>query len=174
MPENESPKTNEHKMAHKLGWFLEKNLPIQLFATLTCPYATNHVAFDTLTAEWILSIQKRERQTIAWVRADEVGHRRYSHFLVIAKRPLAADEATLDWQKRAGSRLREAAKIESFRFGEGGAAYVMKSLGYDNEEISFSPNLYFFGTKGIVRSGRLNAAKRRQCRRIDQQGASHP
>jgi hypothetical protein len=152
-----------------LAGHLESALPVQLIATLTAARIRAQQGFDTLFSEWVSAIQRRERKTIAFVRADELRPQRHIHALLIAARPLSVEIATFEWQVFAGSKCRDAALVEPYQGGGGGLAYVLKRMNEPDGDVMVSGNLARFGRFRDAERGTMKSAERRQCRRIARQ-----
>jgi hypothetical protein len=154
--------------------FLEERLPLRAFATLTMPYDVSQMAMDDAFRCWTACVQSHNRLTIGWIRAFEPDPQRHIHAVLLAMDVLNCDHAALIWRELVARRYPLAAKVEPYRYGVGGLAYVLKSLDRNTEDIQFSENLSAFVPNSAFRFFGSNAAERRHIRRIHSQSAAIP
>jgi hypothetical protein len=149
--------------------FLESILPLQVFATLTLPCNFSIVRLDGMFARWISGIQAHNGVTVGFIKAYERFPRRHTHAALVAAHTLDREHAALLWQSVIGRRSSSAAKVEPFRYGIGGVAYVMKSLDSLPEDVQFSHNISGFLPGAGRRFFGATSAERRHIRRIREQ-----
>ena len=154
------------------GKFLETKLPLRAFATLTLPYHVSPMTLDDRFSRWVRSVQSHNRLTLGWIRAYEQDPERHIHAVLLAAAPLDCHHAALIWREQIARRYSPAAKVEPYKCGIGGLAYVLKSLARDYEHVQFSRNLSGFVQGGASRFFGSNSAERRQLRRIQRQRRS--
>jgi hypothetical protein len=157
------------EMADILGCFLEGQLPIRAFATLTTRTPASQGEFDDFIHQWVRDLQEHNGITLGWLGAYEYTPRRHAHVALIASAPLDCVHAESQWRIIAAPLYRQAAVVRKHRDGICGLGYILKSLDTPAEEIEFSDNLSSF-VRGSVKSlFRSNSAQRRQRRRIHAQ-----
>ena len=148
------------------GNFLEAKLPLRAFATLTLPYHASPMMLDDRFSRWVRSVQAHNRLTLGWIRAYEPEPERHIHAVLLAAAPLDCFHAAMIWREQIARRYTTAAIVEPYENGNGGLAYVLKSLDKDFEDVRFSANLSGFVQGGAARFFGSNSAERRQFRRI--------
>jgi hypothetical protein len=151
------------------GKFLETKQPLRAFATLTLPYHVSPMTLDDCFSRWTRSVQAHNRRTLGWIRAFEQEPERHIHAVLLAAAPLDCFHAALVWREQLARRYPLAAKVEPYRYGIGGLAYVLKSLDRSTEDVQFSRNLSAFVPGSGARFFGRNSAERRQLRRIRRQ-----
>jgi hypothetical protein len=155
------------------GCFLESELPLVAFATLTLPTRASRVRLDTSFDQWVQGVQAHNVRTIGWIRAYEPRPQLHAHVVLLSAGPVDCEQAVWLWMHVTGARSRGAAKVEPYQQGIGGLNYVLKSLGSDAEDIGFSQNLSAFVPHGDTRFFGLNAEERRHIRRIQAQAQAN-
>ncbi len=156
------------------GDFLENVHTAQAFVTLTRTSHASRLKLHDDFQRWTRGLQKHNRLTVGWIKAVEPLPRRHIHIIVFAGKAINLTHAEDLWRAIVAPRYLEAARVEPYTHGIGGAAYVLKSLDRDYEDVQFSPNLTaFYPNSEHLAFGR-NRAERRQVRRIRAQSAFSP
>jgi hypothetical protein len=153
-------------------FLLETKLPLQAFVTLTLPYHVSPMALDDRFSRWVRSVQAHNRLTLGWIRAYEQEPERHIHAVLLAAGSLDCFHAALIWRELVARRYPQAARVEPYRYGIGGLAYVLKSLDRLTEDVQFSRNVSAFVPESETRFFVCNSAERRQLRRIRRQQIS--
>jgi len=149
------------------GAFLEENLPVVAFATLTLPQTTSRLRMDTLFDDWLRLLEAHNRSTIGWVRSYEASPRLHAHATLLAASPIDCGHAERAWQQVAGIKASNAAVVEPFVKGIAGFAYILKMLGRPSfEDVRFSDNLTAFAPNATLDVKDLRPRQRRFLRRI--------
>jgi hypothetical protein len=146
--------------------FLEDQLPLSAFATLTLTRRASKNELDFLFTRWTTGIQAENRLTVAWVAAQERGPQPHIHAVLIAHGKLDCIHAEALWRAQVATRYTEAAKVEPYVYGCDGLAYVLKSLDSPNEDVRFSSNLSAFAVSPSSQFYGRTGIERRQMRRI--------
>jgi hypothetical protein len=155
--------------AWREGVFLEAELPLQAFATLTMPHNASQMMLDDVFPRWANSVQTHNRLTIGWIRAYEHDPQRHIHAVLLAGNTLDCFHAEMLWRELVARGYSLAAKVEPYRYGVGGLSYVLKSLGSPTEDVHFSHNLSAFSPHRAFRFFGRTRTERRQIRRIQAQ-----
>jgi hypothetical protein len=131
----------------RMGAFLEA-LPIKLFATITAPRSCSREAWDGNTKDWLNQVERAHRCPIGYIKSLERYPARHLHIALVAALPLSASICEDLWRSILRTNSRSAARIEPFRPGAGGMAYLLKGLGSNHEEVELSPNIDYFDPHG--------------------------
>lgn len=153
-------------MAKMEGYFLQRNLPAQAFATLTTLNRMSQYRLDDLFLQWIRGVQAHHRMTLGWVKTIEIDPQPHIHAALIAAAPLDCVQATLLWRVMVAPRCSHVAIVEPYRDRFCGLGYVLKHLGSSMEESQLSDNIRAFAPGCEQSQFRANSAQRRQVRRI--------
>lgn len=156
-------------LAEMEGDFLERNLPLRAFATLTTLTMAPRHQLDASLHQWIRDLQKHHRATIGFIRSVETTPQNHIHVALVAAVPLDCQYAESLWQHMAAPRYKEAAVVKPYQHGLCGLAYVLKELGGPFEDIQFSNNLLAFAAGSGKSRFPTTSAQRRQTRRIKEQ-----
>lgn len=151
------------------GDFLESKLPVRAFATLTTPRRLSRDMLDGSFSAWVQGVQAHGGTTLGWIRSTENTPQMHIHAALIAAAPLDCLFAARLWRDMVAPRYSNAAKVELYRLGFCGLAYVLKQLGCAADDIEFSDNIAFFAAGSGKSLFRTRSAQRRQCRRIKEQ-----
>jgi hypothetical protein len=80
------------------GRFLERHLPIRLFATLTVSSQGRRFPLEQFFREYIDALQKSYGTTVGYVVTTERASEPHLHAALVASRDLDADEAVRVWR----------------------------------------------------------------------------
>jgi hypothetical protein len=86
------------------GEFLETQLPLQAFATLTLPYHGTQMMLDDYFSRWTRCVQFHNRLTLGWIRAYETEPERHIHAVLVAAGSLDCAHAALIWREQVAKR----------------------------------------------------------------------
>lgn len=172
MPLSIAGRRNIPRMALCEAIFLEGELPLQAFATLTLAYHAAQIKLDDYFLRWTTCIQAHNRLTVGWIRATEHNPQRHVHAVLLAAAHLDCSHAETLWRDLVGQGYSRAAIVKPYTYGIGGLAYVMKSLGSSTEELQFSSNLSAFAPHSALRFFGRTSVERRHIRRIERQRGS--
>jgi hypothetical protein len=148
----------------RMGTFLE-SLPIKLFGSLTAPQRHTREAWESAIKEWQQHVERIHRCPIGYVRSLEHHPARHLHIALVAAPALSASICEDLWRSILRTNSKSAARIEPFRLGIGGMAYILKALDTTLEEIQLSPNLHYFDPLGWRPPGATTARERRSAHR---------
>lgn len=151
------------------GRFLEERVPFQAFATLTFARKVSSLLLNGVLTRWITEVQKHNRLTLGWLVAVEPQPCRHVHILLAAGGALDCLHAEGLWRKLVAPRYLDAARVEPYVKGIGGAAYVLKTLDRDYEDVRLSDNLPAFYPGVSTTFYGETPPQRRQIRRIQNQ-----
>jgi hypothetical protein len=112
-----------------------------------------------------------ESRDSGWIKAIEPFPLRHIHIILFSGKEIDCSHAEDLWKAIVAPRYLDAAKVEQYVQGIGGASYVLKSLDKDYEDVEFSPNLTAFYPGSAALSFGRNRSERRQIQRIRAQGA---
>lgn len=153
-------------LAQLEGNFLESQLPVRAFGTLTVPFHMPQYALDESFSAWIGGLQAHSRITLGWIKSIENEPKRHIHAALIAAAPLDCVHAARLWRAMVAPRYSEAAMVVPYQPGLCGLGYAMKQLDSSSENIQFSGNILAFSCGDHESLFRTNAAQNRQQRRI--------
>lgn len=148
------------------GNFLEWNLPARAFVTLTTPRRVARYRLDEWFSAWVRCLQAHHRMTLGWVKSVEISPRPHIHAALIASAPLDCTHAAALWQMMVAPSYSDAARVEPYKDGLSGLAYIMKRLGSSTEESQLSDNINAFAPGCGKSMFRTNSKRRRQVCRI--------
>jgi len=157
-----------------------RQVPWQLFVTLTFAYQVSDAQASRIFAEFINRAEAHVRAPIAYVRGDEKRYSgcgkpaapRHYHLLMASTAPLPADWLRATWEAMAGRRQNGAGgDFRRYDPDRGGIRYVLKTIGYDGGD--WAPrNLEFFlpaktSVDGRLKNHRERRRESRQLRRVE-------
>lgn len=171
MPLSRTSRTKVAEVPRLEGEFLENVHTAQAFVTLTRTSHASRLKLHDDFQRWTRGLQKHNRLTVGWIKAVEPSPRRHIHIILFAGKAIDCAHAEDLWRAIVAPRYLEAARVDPYAYGIGGAAYVLKSLDRDYEDVQFSPNLIAFYPDSEHLAFGSNRSERRQIRRIRAQSS---
>lgn len=179
---------------NRTGRFLERDLPVQVWATLKAPEtrparrrkarplsridcvpgvitaASANELWDDALKRFINELQRQVGFSVGYIRADEARPYRHVHIAIVSHRPVRLTDVKNAWLAVIGPDHGKRVWVERYSPRGGGLAYQMKSDGQHGCGWQLSQNIELFRRSGDGKIRRPSTAReRRNARRVLEQ-----